>query len=144
LRVSNDVNVEKSVRLRGSFDIQGRVVTGIFDARLRRTECLKRPESRVENGIEAVKVDVRKSTDRGKSILGTLVLARISRKGRMLTTDIMAIDRVYLENVTCNNVHGRVVDIGEGCKVRGKIQYLESVSTHPTSKIARAPEKVDA
>jgi len=144
LRVSNDVNVEKFVRLRGSFDIHGRVVTGNFEARLRRMQWLERLESRVENGIEAVNVDIRKSTDRGMGILGIPALGKIFRKGRLYTTDIVARDRVYLENVTCDNVHGRVVVLGEDCEVRGRIQYSESFSTHPTSKLSQAPEKVDA
>lgn len=144
LRVSNDVNVEKSVRLRGSFDIHGRVLTGNFEARLRGMEWLKRLESHVENGIEAVNVDIRKSTDRGTSILGIRALGKIFGEGRLYTTNIVARDRIYLENVTCDNVHGRVVVLGEGCEVRGKIQYSESVSTDPTSKLSLAPEKVDA
>jgi cytoskeletal protein CcmA (bactofilin family) len=144
LRVSDDVNVEKSVSLRGSFDIYGRVVTGNFEARLRRTGWLNRLGSRVANGIEAVNVDVRKSTERGISILGIQVLGKISREGRLYTTDIVAKDSVYLENVTCSSIHGRVVVLGEGCEVRGKIQYSESVSAHPTSKLGQAPEKVDA
>ena len=144
LRVSKDVNVEKSVKLRGGFDINGRVITENFEARLRRTEWLKHSEFRVENGIEAVNVDVRKRTDRGISILGIPALGKIFRKGRLYTTDIVAKDRVYLENVTCNNVHGRVVVLGEGCEVRGRVQYSESVSTHPTSRLSLAPEKVYA
>jgi cytoskeletal protein CcmA (bactofilin family) len=144
LRVSNDVNVQKFVRLRGSFDVDGRVVTGNFEARLDRVQWLKRLESHVENGIEAVNVDVRKSTDRGINILGIPALRKIFRKGRLYTTDIIAKDRVYLENVTCNNVHGRVVVLGEGCEVRGRVQYSESVSTHPTARLSLAPEKVDA
>jgi cytoskeletal protein CcmA (bactofilin family) len=143
LRVSEGVKVERTVRVRGGFDINGRVFTGIFEARLRRMEWLKRSESRVQDGIEAVNVDIRKSTDRGVSILGVPVLGRIFREGRLYTTDIAAKDRVYLENVTCDNVRGRVVVLGEGCEVRGKVQYSESVSTHPSSKLARAPEKVD-
>jgi hypothetical protein len=101
-------------------------------------------ESRVENGIEAVNVDVRKNTDRGTSILGIPVLGRIFREGRLYTTNIVAKDRVYLENATCDNVQGRVVVLGAGCQVRGRIQYSEYVSTNPTSKLSQPPEKVDA
>jgi cytoskeletal protein CcmA (bactofilin family) len=143
LRASDDVNVERSVRLRGGFVIHGRVVTGSFEARLRGMEWLKRLESHVENGIEAVNVDIRRSTDRGVTILGVPVLGRIFREGRLYTTDVVAKDRAYLENVTCDNVRGRVVVLGEGCEVRGKVEYSESVSTHPASKLGHAPEKVD-
>jgi hypothetical protein len=101
-------------------------------------------DSHVEDGIEATNVDIRKSTDKRISILGIQVLGRIFREGRLYTTNIIARDKVYLENVTCDSVHGSVVVLGEGCEVRGKVQYSESVSTHPTSKLSQAPEKVDA
>jgi hypothetical protein len=143
LRASEDLNVEKSVKLRGAFDVHGRVSTGNFEARLRRMEWLKWLESSIGNGIEAVNIDIRKMMDRGITLFRIPVLGRIFRDGRLYTTNIVAKEKVYLENVTCDNVHGRVVILGEGCLVRGKLQYSESVSTHSSSKLAQSPERVD-
>jgi cytoskeletal protein CcmA (bactofilin family) len=137
LKVSEDVNVEKLVKLRGGFDVSGRVVTGNFEA------GLGSMQSYVKKGIEAVNVDIRKRAHRGLILFGFPVPSRIFREGRLYTTDIVAKEKVYLENTTCDNVHGKVVILGEGCEVSGKVQYSESVSAHPRAKLVNTPEKPD-
>jgi cytoskeletal protein CcmA (bactofilin family) len=137
LKVSEDVNVEKLVKLRGGFDVDGRVVTGNFEAGLRRME------SHVKKGIEAVNVDIRKRADRVLVLFGFPVLGRIFREGRLYTTGIAAKEKVCLENVTCDNVRGKVVILGEGCEVGRRVQYSESISTHPSAKLVNAPKKVE-
>lgn len=74
-------------------------------------------------------------------VLGVPVLGRLFRKGRLYTTDIVAEERVCLENVVCDNISGRVMILGEGCDISGKVKYSESVSTRPAAKLAHAPEK---
>jgi len=137
LMALEDVRVEKRVRLRGGFDVDGKVVAENLEAVLRRVE------SHVRNGIEAVNVDVRRRTERAFILFSFPALDRIFGQGRLYTTNISAKGKVFLENVTCDNVRGRVVILSEGCEVAGKVQYSESVSTHPSAKLVNAPEKVE-
>ena len=138
LKVKEDVNVEKLVKLRGGFDIYGRILTRNFEARLRRVE------SHARNGIEATSVDIRKRENRGSIFFGIPFLGTIFREGRLYTTDIVAKERVYLENVTCENVSGGIVVLGEGCVVSGKVQYSESVSTDSRVRLTGSPQKVSS
>ena len=137
LQAAEGVNVKKLVKLRGGFDIEGRVVTGNFEVRLRRMEC------HVRKGIEAVNVDIRKSAGRDLILFGFPVLGKVFGRQILYTTDVLAKENVYLENVTCDAVHGKRVILGEGCEVRGKVQYSESVSIHPNAKLVNPAEKVD-
>jgi cytoskeletal protein CcmA (bactofilin family) len=139
LRVSTDVRAKKLVELRGIFDVGGRIVTDRFEARLGRPS---RPDSQVSGGIQAISVDVRKKETRSSWILSVPFLRRLLREGRLYTTNIIAEDRVCLENVSCDNVQGSNVTIGEGCVIRGKVSYSETVSVHSAVRLPSAPQKL--
>jgi len=138
LRVPTDVKAKKLVELRGIFDVDGKIVTDRFEARLIRSS---KPDSQVLGGIQAINVNIRKKGIGGSWILNLPFFRRLLREGRLYTTNIIAEDRVYLENVFCDNVQGRDVTIGEGCTIRGKVSYSEAISVHPTAKLSLAPQK---
>jgi len=135
LKVAGGVNTKNLVELRGCFDVDGKIGTDVFDA-----EIGKR-ESHVRDGIQAVNISVRKKEAEGLVVFGIPILGRIFRSGRLSTTDIVAKEKVHLENVSCNNVYGTDVTISEGCIVKGKVKYSEFVSIHPSAKLASPPAK---
>jgi cytoskeletal protein CcmA (bactofilin family) len=136
LTVSGDVSAENQVELGGSFDINGKLTTGTFKAELSHSR------SHVEKGIQADNVDVRKRSEaEGLVIFGFPVFGRRFREGELSATDIVGREKVYLENVYCDNVTGRDVVIGEGCEVRGRIRYSDAVEVHPKARVMNAPEK---
>lgn len=134
-KASGDVKAKNMVELHGRFDIDGKIVTRDFEAELSRLE------SHVRNGIEAVNVSVKKRGFEGIVLFGVPIFGRIFRNGKLYTTDIAAKERGHLENVCCNNVYGRDVTIGEGCVIKGKVKYSESISIHPKAKLSNPPEK---
>jgi len=136
LRVLGDVKAKNLVDLRGAFQVDGEIVADRFEARL------SRHESHVRGGIRARDVDVRRKESEGLVIFGIPILRRFFREGKLYTTSIIAEEKVYLENISCDNVQGRDVTIGQGCNVRRKVTYSESISVHPTSTLAAPPEKL--
>jgi cytoskeletal protein CcmA (bactofilin family) len=137
LRVLGDVKATNVVSLNGKFDIEGKVTTKDFEANLSRSE------SHVSEGVQAVNVDVKKRSAEGMVILGIPILRRLfPHEGRLHTTDIVAKETVGIENVSCESVQGRDVAIGKGCIVTRKVQYSNSISVHPSTKIAIQPEKI--
>lgn len=131
--VSGDVNAQNLVELDGSYDIGGKLTTSTFKSEL------SQRRSHVEKGIQADYVDVRK----GRKVKGLVLFGRRLREGELHTTDIVGRQRVYLENVHCDNVTGKDVVMGEGCEVRGKVRYSGTVEVHPKANITNPPEKVD-
>lgn len=137
LTVLDDVKATNAVALHGKFDIEGKVTTKDFEAKLSRSE------SHVHGGVQAVNVDVKKGRAEGMVILGVPILRRLFRyEGRLHTTDIVAEETVDVENVSCDNVRGKDIVIGKGCVVNGKVRYSNSISVHPSAKIVNPPEKV--
>jgi len=137
LRVSGDVSVRDLVELEGSFDVDGKVRADTFKAELRRSR------SRVGKGIQADRVEVRKGRGVGGFVLfGIPILGRRLREGELHTTDIVGRERVYLENVHCDNVTGGDVVLGEGCEVRGRVRYSGTIEVHPEAKVTNPPERV--
>ncbi len=135
LKVLGDVKAKNMVEIHGRFDVNGKIITSDFEAELSKSE------SHVRNGIEAINVSVKKRGVEGLVLFGIPIFGRILRDGKLYTTDIVAEGKVYLENVSCNNVYGKDVTIGEGCTVKGKVKYSESISVHPKAKVANPPEK---
>jgi len=137
LRVSGDVRATNAVSLHGKFDVGGKVTAKDFEAELSRSE------SHVGGGVQAVNVDVKRRRAEGIVILGVSILRRLFRyDGRLYTTDIVAEETVDVESVSCDNVQGIDVVIGKGCIINGKVQYSNSISVHPSAKIANPPEKI--
>jgi cytoskeletal protein CcmA (bactofilin family) len=136
LTVYGDVSAGKLVELFGRFDVDGKVSTNTFKAELRRSR------SNIKKGIQADYVDIRKrDRTRGVVIFGFPIFAKRYGEGTLSTTDIVGREEVYLENVVCNNVNGKKVTIGEGCEIRGKIRYSDTIKVHPTAKLSSPPEK---
>ena len=136
LTVRGDVEAQNLVELDGSFDIDGKLATRTFKAELSRSR------SHIKNGIQADHVDVRKGRGTDAVLFGLPIFGRGSREGYLVTTDIVAREEVYLENVRCDSVTGGDVTIGEGCEVRGRVRYSGTVEVNPTAKVQGHPEKV--
>lgn len=134
--VLEDVEAKNSVELHGAFTVEGKVVTKRFEAEL------SRHESHIKDGIEAVNVNVKSRGAEGLLIFGIPIVGKLFSDGKLYTTNIMAKEIVYLENVCCENVYGRNVTIGKGCVIKGKVGYSESISVHPEAKLAHPPEKI--
>jgi len=132
LGVRGDVSAGNRVDFRGGFEIAGKVSTKSFEAELGRSE------SNVQNGISAVNVSVTKA--RGLLVFG--LLNQLFRRGRLYTTAIEATGSVQLVNVCCDDVFGKDVIIGEGCHIKGRIRYSNSLSVHPNAKLTAPPEKM--
>lgn len=137
LKVSGDVRAGKCVELKGKFDIGGKIITKDFSARLNRYESYTR------GGIEAVNINVKKKGIEGVVIFGIPIFGIISHYGKLYTSNIVAKEKVYLENVCSENVVGRDVNIGKGCIVKRSVKYSNSISVHPKAKLAIPPEKID-
>jgi len=135
LRVLGDVEAKNMVELYGRFDVSGKVATESFEAELSRLE------SHVRNGIEANNVSIRKKGVEGLVLFGIPIIGRIVRDGKLYTTDIVAKERVYLENVCCDNVSGKDVTIGEECIIKGTVKYSETISVDPRAKLSNSPKK---
>ncbi|MBW1936861.1 MAG: hypothetical protein JRI84_15190 [Deltaproteobacteria bacterium] len=110
----------------GAFRVEGKVKTRRLEARLHNSK------SRVGRGIEAERVDIRPH-ERGFG----------HRMGELTTTKILGVQEVSLENVECDEVFGGRVTIGEGCTVRGRVLYTESIEVHPHAHVAGTPEKAE-
>ncbi|RLI42195.1 hypothetical protein DRO69_10660 [Candidatus Bathyarchaeota archaeon] len=134
LKVLGDVKAKSLVELHGSFDIDGKVITENFDAELRRSD------SHIKNGIEAVNVSVKKKEVEGLVIFGFPILGRIFRSGKLYTTNIKG-EEVHLENVSCQDICGKNVIIGEGCIIKGKVKYSKFISVNSEANLANPPEK---
>ena len=59
---------------------------------------------------------------------------------RRLTASSIEGDEIFLEYVTCPYVRGRSVIIGKGCNI-GTLEYSESLSASPKSKIGNAEKR---
>jgi cytoskeletal protein CcmA (bactofilin family) len=135
LRVLGDVEAKNMVELYGRFDVSGKVTTESFEAEL------SKHESHVRNGVEANNVSVKKKGVEGLVLFGIPIIGRIVRDGKLYITDIVAKERVHLENVCCDNVSGKDVTIGDGCIIKGTVKYSETISIHPDAKLSNPPKK---
>lgn len=67
-------------------------------------------------------------------------MAGIGALGELVTSNINGGD-IYLENVVCDNIAGKRVTLGPNCKVKGEVNYTESVEVHPTASLAYPPKR---
>jgi cytoskeletal protein CcmA (bactofilin family) len=139
VRVGGNIRAKNLVSVRGFIDVDGKVVADRFEVRLGRGD---RSESQVLGGVQAVNVIVKKKDTSGMTIFNLPLLRRLFPEGRLHTTDIAAEGKVFLENVSCDNVRGRDVTIVEGCTIRGKVSYSGTVSVHSSARLAFSPEKM--
>jgi len=132
ITVEGDLHAERSVFLAGEFDVKGVLKTGDLKIKLYKSDC------HVNGGIEAQNVEV----TRGKSEIGFFI-RKLKRRssGCLYTPFIRASDRVYIENVICNEVSGRDVEIGDGCEVKGAIRYSRTIKIASTARVAKKPIK---
>jgi cytoskeletal protein CcmA (bactofilin family) len=139
LEASGDVVAEGSAELDGVFEVDGKLKTRRLEA------SLSRDRSRVERGIEANYVDIRKG---GRYERVPRFAARLfgldDREGNLYTTVIIGGSEVHLENVICDEVSGAKVMIGEGCDIRGTVRYAEAIEVHPEARVRNPPEKADS
>lgn len=137
LSVKGNVVSKGSADLDGSFDIGGKIEAETLEARL------SRYRSHVHEGIKADTIDIRKGSkfDRLPRFAARL-LGRGRSEGELVTTDIRGRTEVYLDNVTCDNVTGEDVTLGERCEVRGRVRYKRSVEVHPEALVYNPPEKI--
>lgn len=139
LEAKGDVFAKESAELDGVFEVEGKLKTRRLEA------SLSRDRSRVEKGIEADYIDIRKG---GWHERVPRFAARLfgldDREGDLYTTVIAGGSEVHLENVICDNVSGEKVTIGEGCDIRGTVRYAETIEVHPKARVQNPPEKVDS
>lgn len=120
----------------GSFKLKRVSCKGTFKAEMS-APCL------VEEGIKAKDVDIRRAFEgRGEGfrvVLFNITLIEVGRgvrrAGELKTKYIEAEDSVYIENTECDVVKGRIVTIGPKCTIRKRLEYVESYSIDPTSKV---------
>ncbi|MGB9756258.1 MAG: hypothetical protein ACPLVJ_00545 [Candidatus Bathyarchaeales archaeon] len=134
-KVLGDVEAKNLVELHGVFSVDGKIVTNKFEVEL------SRHESHIRDGIEAVNVIIKSRGAEGLVIFGIPIVGKIFHDGKLYTTNIVAKETAYLENVCCENVYGRDVTIGKGCVIKGKVKYSGSISVHPEAKLSNPPEK---
>lgn len=134
IKIVEDLSAKRSIVLHGAFIVHGKLKTSSLQVELHRANC------HVHRGIEAEEVEVRKHESE-ISFLGFKMIRHRS-KGRLFTPFIRATGRVCLENVVCDDVTGKDVEIGNGCEVKGRIHYLRTVSIAPTAKVAEKPVKI--
>ncbi len=124
IRVGGDIESRGSVELRGVFKVRGGIKAKRFEARLGNRLSV------AEEGVEADVVDVEP-------------LPRDwDRKGELRTKDIVGVEEVTIENVSCDNVRGGRVVIRGGCRVNGVVEYIESIEVSPNSYLAQEPVKI--
>jgi cytoskeletal protein CcmA (bactofilin family) len=121
LRVGGDVKAEERIELKGAFRIEGKVSTKVFEAELRRSE------SHIRDGIKAQEINIYRALEGG---------------GPLKTRGITG-DRIRLEKVTCKDITGGDLYVGEGCEVTGKVRYWRSLKVHPDARLRHPPEKID-
>jgi cytoskeletal protein CcmA (bactofilin family) len=124
IKFGDDVTSDGHIRFSGGFEVQGKLTAKSFEARIGRRESF------IQGGIEAEYIEVREHKENWRS------------EGVLITTDIVG-DEVILENVECDNVTGNKVTILPGCRIKGKIQYRESVNVDPKTRIDSEPEKIE-
>lgn len=124
IRFGEDIESEGNVRFSGTIQVDGRVTAKSFEGRL------GRKESNIREGIEAEYIDIRPGRNNWRD------------EGYLVTSDIVG-KEIILENVECDNVTGDKVTILPGCRIRGKVQYRESVKVDPKTLMDSEPEKID-
>lgn len=124
LRVGGDIESEGHIRFSGSVKVDGKVTAKSFMGRL------GRKDSRVQGGIEADYIEIEPGRDNWRG------------EGYLVTTDIVG-KEIILENVECDNVTGDKVTILPGCRIRGKLQYRESVKVDPKTVMDSEPTQIE-
>lgn len=124
IRFGDDVTSEGHIRFSGSFDVEGKLTAKSFEGRIGRRESI------IQSGIEADYIDIRESRDNWRG------------EGVLITTDIVG-KEISLENVECDNVTGDKVTILPGCRIKGRIQYRESIKVDPNTRMESEPEKIE-
>jgi cytoskeletal protein CcmA (bactofilin family) len=139
-RVEGDITVKKGIRCKGvltgrgnvsaasldfagSLRIQGTLKTESFEGKLGENT------SRIENGVTSERIHIE---------TGDIGWHRSS--GELVTSNINGGD-IYLENVVCDNIAGKRITLGPNCKVKGEVNYTESVEVHPTASLAHPPKR---
>jgi cytoskeletal protein CcmA (bactofilin family) len=135
LKVMEDLSADESVVFQGAFNVNGKLKTKNLQVELHRSDCY------VHGGIEATNVEVRRHESE-ISFLGFKIV-RHRLRGRLFTPFVKASEKVCLENVVCDDVSGKDIEIGDGCEIKGTIQYSETVSIAPTAKVAKRPIKIE-
>ena len=119
-----DLISEESILYSGVMRVNGRVEAKSFEARL------SKDESDIRDGIKAEYIDIQLSHDDWRN------------RGSLITSDIVG-DVITLENVECYNVTGKKITILPGCRIKGKVQYSESIKVDPDSRLSSEPEKTE-
>ncbi|MFP3950787.1 MAG: hypothetical protein ACLFVP_01370 [Candidatus Bathyarchaeia archaeon] len=128
IETGDNLHAGNHIRLSGSFYISGKLSTKELEVTLNRTK------SKVEDGIKAEHIDVKRH-DRWRGRTPGV------REGELITTSITG-KEVSLENVTCDNICGEKVNIGEGCRIRGKVLYTHEIDVDEGAQLSNSPEKV--
>jgi cytoskeletal protein CcmA (bactofilin family) len=138
--IEGDVTIKNGIRCRGVLNVRGNVSAASLDfgGSLRIQGALKTESfegklgentSRIENGITSERIHIE---------TGDIGWNRSS--GKLVTSNIIGGD-IYLENVVCDNINGRRVTLGSGCKIMGEVTYTESVEVHSAASLFHPPKR---
>jgi len=124
IKFGGDLVSEDRILYSGVMRVEGCVKAKSFEARL------SRDESFIRDGIEAEYINIQRSHDDWRE------------RGSLFTTNITG-DEIVLENVECNNVTGKTIKILPGCRIKGRVQYSESIKVDPDSYLENEPAKTE-
>ncbi|MCS7374081.1 MAG: polymer-forming cytoskeletal protein [archaeon GB-1845-036] len=138
IRVNGNLKCKGLIDFKGSFEIFGNVDSKIFNARLKR-QC------KIKGDLNADEIEIiGEKEELGLVLFGVTIFGLKGGAGRLYVKNVKAHGKVHLENVVCNDVVGKVVEIGKGCEVRGTIKYHSSINIHPEAKISSKPVKLSS
>lgn len=137
IRVSGSLHVidihSVNCTIRGSFKAKNIICDGMFNAELSgRSEA-----SSIKAKGVIIKPKAREAKERGiRIVIFNVKVLEISRGGEegYLNAEKIEGDEIYLENVTCNLVKGKRIEIGPNCIVE-RVEYSEDLKIDPSSKV---------
>lgn len=119
-----DLVSEERILYSGVMRVDGKVEAKSFEARL------SRDESYIRDGIKADYINIQLSHDDWRN------------RGSLITTDITG-DEIVLENVECDNVTGKKITLLGGCRVKGNVQYSDTIKVESENRLSSEPEKTE-
>lgn len=130
IRVNGGIEAEK-------ISISGMVTTdGLMNAEEIEIKLAKAKSTAGSVGGSSIKIH----SGAAERIFGWSVWSGIFGRCEFKVDESIEGDEVYIENVTAPLVVGRVVTVGEKCKI-GLVQYSESIEVHPKAQVEKC-EKI--
>ena len=124
MKLAKDLEAEK-ISVQGSIECDGLMNAEEIDIKA---------QGRVSLGsVGGSKINI--SVRKAKRFFASLSIFSGVVKNAVVKTSVEG-DEIFLEYVNCPRVTGRIVTIGDGCKI-DLVQYSETIEISPTAKIGR-------